>query len=250
MSEFPQTLKTWRKARRFSQLALASEADVSSRHVSFLETGRAQPSREMIRRLCEAMQLPLAAQNQLLMHAGFTARYPTHQWDDEDMAPIRAAIEHMLHGHCPYPALALDRLWTILRMNEPAKILFAQLSVGEGDSLLDLMLSERLPQQIENWPEVAHHAAQRLRVESSAQGGIARLDEVADILVRTPPPKESTLGPVVPTIYRSGSLRLALFATIAQFGTPEDLLLDDLKIELYFPADEATDEVLHAFSAT
>ena len=79
MSEFPQTLKTWRKARRFSQLALASEADVSSRHVSFLETGRAQPSREMIRRLSEAMQLPLAARNQLLMHAGFTARYPTHQ---------------------------------------------------------------------------------------------------------------------------------------------------------------------------
>ncbi|MGH1477304.1 MAG: hypothetical protein ACRBM6_01010 [Geminicoccales bacterium] len=165
------------------------------------------------------------------------------------MAPIRAAVEHMLRGHCPYPALALDRLWTILWMNEPAKILFAQLSVGEGDSLLDLMLSERLPQQIENWPEVAHHAAQRLRVESSAQGGIARLDEVADILVRTPPPKESALGPVVPTIYRSGSLRLALFATIAQFGTPEDLLLDDLKIELYFPADEATDEVLQAFSA-
>lgn len=246
MTAFPQTLKTWRKAKRFSQLALAVEADVSSRHISFLETGRARPSREMISRLGDAMQLPLAARNQMLTHAGFAARYPGRTWDAEEMAPIRAAVDHTLTSHAPYPALAIDRLWTIVRMNRPAALLFGQFDVGEGDSLLELMTSDSLPGVVENWPEVAHHVAQRLRTESAAQGGVDALDQAADRLGQVPQGEPQARLPIVPTILRTGDQRLSMFSTIAQFGTPEDLTLDELKIELYFPADEETKAVFQS----
>ncbi len=248
MSPFLQVFKAWRRARRLSQLELALKANVSARHISFLETGRARPSAEMIERLGDALELPLAARNQLLGHAGFAARYPARRLDAEEMAPIRAAIEHTLERHAPYPALAVDRLWTVIRMNAPAAALFAEVGAREGSSLLELMVSERLRPYIENWPDVARHAAQRLRTESAAQGGIALLDEAAEKLGRVAATNRDPLGPVVPTIWRRGTGTLSLFATLAQFGTPEDVTLDDLKIELYFPADEETKRALHALS--
>lgn len=249
MSTFPESLKSWRKARRCSQLDLAMEANVSSRHISFLETGRARPSAEMILRLGDALGLPLAARNQMLTQAGFAARYPARQWEAEDMAPIREAMEHTLAGHAPYPAVALDRLWTVVRMNGPAKMLFAPLKVEEGDSMLDLVTSDALPPLVENWPEVAHHSAQRLRTESAAQGGVEALDRAAANLSEAPLPDTAATGPVVPTIYRMGPMRLSMFTTIAQFGTPEDLTLDDMKIELFFPANGETAATLRALWA-
>ena len=249
MSTFPESLKSWRKARRCSQLDLAMEANVSSRHISFLETGRARPSPEMILRLGDALQLPLAARNQMLTQAGFAARYPARRWEAADMAPIREATDHTLAGHAPYPAIALDRLWTVVRMNGPARMMFASLAVEEGDSLLDLVTSDALPSHIENWPEVAHHSAQRLRTESAAQGGVEALDRAAAKLSEAPEPDSPATGPVVPTIYRMGAMRLSMFTTIAQFGTPEDLTLDDMKIELFFPADAETADILRALWA-
>jgi transcriptional regulator with XRE-family HTH domain len=244
MNDFSQSLKTWRKERRFSQLELAMEANISSRHLSFLETGRANPSPDMIMKLGDALQLPLAARNQMLTHAGFAARYPGRKWNAEEMTPIRAAIEYTLRAHAPYPAIALDRLWNILEMNKPAEALFGALQITKGGSILDLIVSEEVQAVIENWPEVAHHTVQRLRTESAAQGGVEELDRVANLLAETPVPEKQKTGPVVPTIFRLGDLRLSLFGTIAQFGTPEDLTLDDLKIELFFPADEATEQGL------
>lgn len=248
MNQFPETLKTWRKARRLSQLELAMEADVSSRHISFLETGRARPSRDMVARLGEALSLPLATRNQMLTHAGFAVRYPAREWDEEAMAPIRAALEHTLTQHAPYPALAVDRLWTVVRMNAAAEKLFGMLGIAAGGSLLDLITSDITPMVIENWPEVARHAAQRLRTESAAQGGVAALDEAAGRLGAVPGASEETSSPIIPTIYRAGDLRLSLFSTIAQFGTPVDLTLDDLKIELFFPADAETEKTLRALA--
>ena len=248
MSQFPETLKTWRKARRFSQLDLALEADVSSRHISFLETGRAQPSRDMVARLGDALHLPLATRNQMLTQAGFAVRYHGRDWDEEAMAPIRAALEHALTGHEPYPAFAVDRLWTVVRMNGPARSLFGMLGVAEGGSLLDMATSELLPAHIENWPEVAHHTAQRLRTESAAQGGVPELDRAANALASFPGSGDIQHTPVVPTIYKAGETRLSLFSTIAQFGTPVDLTLDELKIEMFFPADEESRQVLVALA--
>lgn len=249
MNAFSTSLRTWRQTRRLSQLDLALEAEVSARHISFLETGRAQPSRDMIGRLGDALALPLDAKNQLLNHAGFAARYPGRDWDDAAMAPIRAAVVYTLEQHSPYPAIAIDRLWNVVRLNGPARLLYQQLGVHEGDSLLDLMISDELPPLIENWPAVAHHSARRLRTESAAQGGVPELDAVADKLGQVDVPEAFETGPVLPTILNTGELRLSMFATIAQFGTPEDVTLDALKIELFFPADEATEQVLRAMAS-
>ena len=244
MSPFAQSLKTWRTARRFSQLALAMEADVSSRHISFLETGRARPSRDMITRLGDALQLPLAARNQMLTHAGFAVKYPGRRWNSDEMAPIRTAVDTMLAHHMPYPGLALDRLWSIRRLNPAAARLYGQFGLAEGDSLLDLMMSDHLPAMVENWPDVARHAAARLRTESLMQGGVPELDRVTEHLARVDSADDVSPGPVVPTILHLGEARLSMFATIAQFGTPEDLTLEDLKIELYFPMDQASEAFL------
>ena len=246
MNQFPEALKDWRARRRFSQLELAVQAEVSARHIAFLETGRARPSAAMIGRLADALQIPMHERNQLLTLAGFAARYPGRQWNDPEMAPVRGAVERTLTQHAPYPAIAVDRLWTVMLMNGPARMLFGEVGLVEGGSLLDLMVSDRLPPMIENWPDVAHHAAQRLRIESASLGGVAQLDRAVEKLAAVPGATTARTGPVVPTIYRSGTMRLSLFALIAQFGTPEDLLLEDMKIELFFPSDDQSDKALRA----
>ena len=246
MSSFSDSLRFWRQARRLSQLDLALEAGVSARHISFLETGRARPSAEMIGRIGEALSLPLDARNQMLTRAGFAPRFARRGWNDAEMAPIRHAVDRMLTAHAPYPGIAVDADWTVLRLNAPAASLFGALGLVEGGSFIDLMLSEVLPPIVENWPEVAHHAARRLRLESAARGGVPRFDTAADTLARIPAPRGIASAPVVPTVIRLGETRLSLFSTIAQFGTPEDLMLEDLRIELFFPMDEATETALTA----
>jgi transcriptional regulator with XRE-family HTH domain len=248
MSQFADTLRFWRQARRLSQLELALEAGVSARHISFLETGRARPSTEMIARLGSALSLPLDARNQLLTRAGFAAAYLSRDWNDAEMAPIRRAVDRLLASHAPFPGLAVDADWTVLRLNRPAAGLFGQLGLAEGGSFLDLMVSDALPSVIENWPEVAHQTATRLRLESAARGGVPRLDAAATHLAQVPPPRDGSAGPVVPVNLRLGDSRLSLFSTLAQFGTPEDLLLEDLRIELFFPMDDATETALRAFA--
>ncbi|MEL7093715.1 MAG: helix-turn-helix transcriptional regulator [Pseudomonadota bacterium] len=241
MTRFPAALKTWRSARRYSQLDLAGLADISARHLSFLETGRARPSRDMVLRLGRALALPMAAQNQMLGDAGFAPHFASRDWSDADMAPIRQAVQHMLGAHAPFPALAFDRLWTIQQMNPAAQALYGMLGVATGDSLLDLLMSPAVPQVIENWPEVAAHTAHRLRLESLAAGHIAAFDPVITHLEAASGPPPAARHPVIPTVLRLGDLRLSLFATLSQFGTPEDVTLEDIKIELYFPLDDATE---------
>ena len=164
------------------------------------------------------------------------------------MAPIRKAIDMTLAHHMPYPGLAVDRLWTIRRMNEAAARLYGQFGVGVGDSLIDLMMSDYLPPAIENWPDVARHAAERLRTESTAQGGVEELDRAAAHLTAVAGVSEAPTAPVIPTVLRLGDLRLSMFATISQFGTPADVTLSDLKIELYFPMDDASEGLLRSFA--
>ena len=250
-STFGGVLKDWRAQRRMSQLDLALAADVSARHISFLETGRAKPSRSMILRLSETLEMPRGARNTLLNAAGYAPAYRTRDLDSDDMAHVRAAVEWTLDRHDPFPAMALDRHWVLVRLNRSASMLFAGLGLNVGDSLLDAFTqSDAVRSAVVNWPEVARHATARLRTESAHLGGDEILDNAADKLATAigedGPVETNVLPAVIPARYQAGGLSLSLFSTIAQFGSAEDIALADLKIELMFPADEPTREILFA----
>ena len=248
MTDFPRQLRDWRQTRRLSQLDLALAANVSARHISFMETGRSRPSREMIGQLGRVMELPLASVNRLLLAAGYAPRYPRTALDDKAMAPVAAAVAWTLDRHAPYPGLALDRDWRVQRMNDPARALFAGIGLTEGDSLLELVTSPIMPQLIENWPTVAHASATRLRAESAAAGGHTLLDDAAEKLEQTPAPEVPPDGPAIPTVYRFGDVRLSLLGMISNFSSVNDETLDDLRLELFFPADETTEAFLKAMT--
>jgi len=249
MNYYPDLLKQWRNNRRLSQLDLATEANVSARHISFLETGRSQPSSDMIVHLAEVMDVPIDARNQMMNSAGFAPRYATTPLDDDAMGPILNAVIWTLERHAPYPGIALDRLWRIKKMNGPATKLFAPLQLGEGQSLLDLVTNPMMEQVIENWPQVAHYTMLRLRAESAGAGGVPELDATVEHLAYYAQGSSERLpGPSVPTIYKLGDQRLSLYGTIAQFSTVTDETLDDLKIELFFPADTKSAEMLKSLA--
>jgi transcriptional regulator with XRE-family HTH domain len=242
MQDFPTALRSWRHTRRLSQLDLASEADVSPRHLAFLETGRARPSRGMVLRLAEVLGLPRGEQNGFLTAAGFAPQFPALPLAAEEMAQVRQAMDWTIDRHAPYPAMILDRLWRIVALNEPARLIFGPAGFGEGASLLAALADPGMfSTLIENWVAVGHHTLLRLKAESARAGGIAELDRAVAALAAQPEiaayqPK-ATNRAVLPTIYRMGDRRLALFSTYAQFGAAEEVALSDMKIELMFPAD-------------
>lgn len=251
MTKFGTQLKEWRGARRLSQLQLAVEAEVSSRHISFLESGRAGPSREMVLHLSEILEVPHANRNDLLHAAGFAPQYVRSALSDTHMDAVNRAMEMLLAQHNPYPAVILDKLWRLVDLNNTAAQLFASAGLAKGDSLLDWTVDTAAARQvIVNWGEVGHHTLIRLRNESRAQGGVTVLDEAAARLASDPDIQafrpEPSLSPVLKTIYRAGALQLALFSTYATFGGAEDLAISDLKIELMFPATPEAEEILRA----
>ncbi len=249
MTPYPDLLKEWRKRRRLSQLDLATEADVSARHISFLETGRSRPSPDMILHLSEVMDIPVDARNQMMRAEGFVARFAATPLEDGAMAPIRDAVEWTLKRREPYPGMVLDRVWRIVRLNRPAQMLFAPLGIEAGQSLLTLLTAPVMAELVENWPEVAHHTMLRLRSESANAGGLPQLDAAAQALEPFAKARwDRALAPTVPAIYRFGDQRVSMFGTIAQFSTVTDVTLDDLKIELFFPSDETSAEFLRSIS--
>lgn len=249
MTPYTDLLKEWRKRRRMSQLDLAVEAGVSARHISFLETGRSRPSPEMIVHLSEVMEVPVDSRNQMMRAVGFAPRYAATPLDDAAMAPIRDAVEWTLQRHAPYPGMALDRLWRIVRLNGPAAMLFAPLGLAEGQSLLELITNPVMADVVENWPEVAHYTMLRLRAESAAAGGLPELEAAVKALAAyANAPKDAIAGPSIPTVYRFAGQRLSMFGTIAQFSTVADETLDDLKVELFFPADDESVAFLTALN--
>lgn len=251
MRDFSDEMRLWRKKRHLSQLDLALAADVSARHVSFLESRRAKPSKAMVLKLAEALAVPRVERNALLTSAGFAPHYPDLPPDDDSLAPLRAAMERTIARHDPFPAVIMDRLWRLVALNRTATTLFAPLSLGPGDSLLDAL--PKASAFIENWAEVGWHTMLRLRTESARAGGLSALDRAAEALSRDPtiagwtPP--GRLPAVLPTIYRAGDLRLSLFSTYAQFGTAEEVTLAEMKIEMMFPADAESEAVLCRFGA-
>ena len=248
-TQFGGLLREWRETRRVSQLDLGLSANVSARHISFLETGRARPSRQMVLNLGEVLDVPRGSRNAMLHAAGFAPSYRTREPGEADMAPINAALEWMLERHMPYPAMVLDRRWTIVRANAMAAMMLERLGLALDANLIEALIDEAaLPAIIENWQQVARHLLQRLRAESAHLGGDAWLDRMAarlaDHLGGETPEASPGSQAVVPTRYRMGETTLSFFSTISQFSTAEDIALADWKIEQLFPADEATREVL------
>ena len=246
--QFGSLLRNWRKSRRMSQLDLALGAEVSARHLSFLETGRATPSRGMVLHLCETLQIPRAARNQMLKVAGFAEFYPDSGLNAADLAHVRQAIDWTLTRHDPFPAIAFDRHWRIIALNRAAMWLLGAVDVQQGDSLLQALVhSEKLRSAVDNWDEAVRHLVARLRTESAGWGGDAVLDAAADELTQTlGPTVPAALSAVIPTRYRLGDTVLSLFSTIAQFGSAEDIMLTELRIELMFPSDPDTQAILMA----
>jgi transcriptional regulator with XRE-family HTH domain len=251
---FAAMLRRARAARRMSQLDLALECELSARHLSFLETGRAQPSREMVFRLADGLLLPLATRNALLQAAGFAPAFPASALDSAALEPFRAVLGEMIARHSPLPALLCDRHWTIRDANASAMALLGPLGDGSGELNVPRLLanSPAAGALIVNYAEVLDEMAARIRLEALEAGGdpvLARLLADLDAARRAHPlPAALPRRPVVPIIVASPLGALSFLSTIAHFGTSEDVTVRDLRLELLFPADDATREAMTAFA--
>jgi transcriptional regulator with XRE-family HTH domain len=241
MADFGPALKEWRTTRRMSQMDLALSAGVSARHLSFLETGRARPSRGMVLRLCDELSVPNAGRNQLLTAAGMAPAYASRAPDAEDLKPLKEAVAWMLDNHAPYPAMALNRHWQLEAMNGPAAMMLSASGLQLGDSLIEALVSnEALRGALDNLEEVERHTLARLRTELTHFGRDPVIERAVEALQARVSRDDAVLPAVIPARYRLGDQVLSFFSTIAQFGTTGDLAMSELKVELMFPADDAT----------
>jgi transcriptional regulator with XRE-family HTH domain len=250
-------IRNWRQRRRLSQQGLAHEAEVSTRHLSFVETGRAEPSREMVLRLAERLDIPLRERNTLLVAAGYAPMYRERPLDDPELASARAAVDLVLKGHEPYPALALDRHYNVVAANR-AVPMFLQ---GLPDDLLQapmnvlrLSLHPRgVAPRIENLVQWRNHLFERLRQQIAATADATLVELLAE-LKSYPVPDGATadpvhgeyLGVVMPFRMRTPYGVLSFISTVTIFGSAHDVTLQELMIESFFPADGFTADILRA----
>lgn len=252
---FAALLRRYRMARRMSQLDLALDCDVSARHLSFLETGRARPSREMVLQLADGLVLPLSSQNALLQAAGFAPVFPASPLDSEALGPFRAVLQDMMDRHAPYPAILCDRHWDLRDANTTATTLLAPLQAEAGETNLVRMLTETRTAQamIANLAEVIHEMRGRIALEALEAGNDPVLRTLLDALdaasQRHPLPGSLQRRPLVPLIVNLPDGQLSFLSTIVHFGTSEDVTVRDLRLELLFPADDPTRTVLHAMAS-
>lgn len=252
---FGALLREWRQRRRVSQLDLAISADVSARHVSFLETGRSRPSREMVLRLAERLDVPLRDRNPLLLAAGFAPSYPRRALDDPALTAVRAAVDAILAGYEPYPALVVDRGWNLVAANVGVAPLIAAAAAHLREppmNVLRLSLHpDGLAPHIANLAQWRGHVLGRLGREAAAAGddGLAELlRELTDYPGGTEP-----AGPdhvvAVPLRIRLGGRELAFLSTVTTFGTALDITAAELSIEAFLPADPDTAAALRGSPA-
>jgi transcriptional regulator with XRE-family HTH domain len=242
-------LRDWRQHRRLSQLDLALEADVSARHISFLETGRSLPSRTMLLRLAEFLDVPLRERNTLLLAAGYAPAYPVTALEDPAMGAAREAIDRVLSGHEPYPALAVDRHWNLVAANQAVYRLLADVDPALLDppvNVLRLSLhTGGLASRIVNLGQWRAHVLARLQRQYEVTADVA-LAALRDELAAYPGDAEAPHAPpdgaelVIPFRLRSDDGELVFFTTTMLFGAVNDVTLSELAIELFFPADGET----------
>lgn len=254
-------LREWRQRRRRSQLDLAVEAEVSTRHLSFVETGRSNPSRELLLHLAEHLDVPLRERNTLLLAAGYAPVYKETPLDDPVMEPVREAIDRILASHDPYPAVVVDQRWNVMSANAAAFSVFVE---GVDPALLEPPMNairlglhpNGLAPRTENLAEFSDHLLMRLRRQIAASADTA-LQELYDEVRTYPGVVEGAVDPAdlanllfVPLRMRQpdGSI-LSFFSTLATFGTALDVTLSELTIEAFFPADPETAAALQAIAA-
>jgi transcriptional regulator with XRE-family HTH domain len=250
-------LREWRGKRHMSQLDLASEAEISTRHLSFLETGRAQASREMLLHLCEQLDVPLRERNVILVAAGYAPVFEERPLASPEMAAARRAVERVLKGHEPFPALAVDRHWELVSANAAVSPLLA----GADPALLKppvnvLRLSLHpagLAPRIANLTEWRAHLLMRLRTQIEQTADAVLIDLLAELTKfpatnmlkpLMPPPRDETAGVFVPFQLVTDAGKLSFISTTTVFGTPIDVTLSELALECFFAADDATAQAL------
>ena len=246
-------LREWRTRRRMSQMDLALEAEISTRHLSFLETGRAQPSREMVLHLADQLEVPLRERNVILVAAGFAPVFPERALDDPGLAAARRAVDVILTAHEPYPALAVDLRWNLVAANAAIEPMLAGVDpalLSGSVNVIRLSLHPKgLAPRIANLGEWHAHIVERLRrqVELTADPGLADLLEEIRGYPKPPAPDrrpEDYGGVAIPFQLMAGDTLLSFFGTTTVFGTPVDITLSELTLETFFPADAATAEAL------
>lgn len=247
-------IRAWRQRRHLSQLELASEIGVSTRHVSFVETGRARPSRRMVLRLAEHLDVPLRDRNQLLLAAGFAPVYPESSLHSPQMLAVREALRQVLTAHEPFPAVVVDRWWHLVEANRPLLTLAgaaAEHLLAPPVNVLRLSLHpDGLAPQIANLGEWRGHLLARLRRQVALTGDDVLTDLLAELETYPcdqPVDESHEQGQVAIRLrLRTPDGELALISTVATFGTPLDVTVAELVIEAFYPADEATGAWLRA----
>ncbi|MEL7070634.1 MAG: helix-turn-helix transcriptional regulator [Cyanobacteria bacterium J06581_3] len=254
---FGLLLKHWRSQRNFSQLDLSMASDVSQRHISFIESGRSHPSRDMVLRLATVLDIPLRQQNKMLTAAGFAPIYSEFDLSAPEVAPIRRALEFTLRQQEPYPALVMDRYWNQMMVNKGAENLLgwllAEQAVPEdvGPNLIKLMLHPQgIKPFVSNWDAIATHLIHRVHRETLAEGQDQQSQQLFDELLTYPgvqalwrsPVKDNWQLPLLSTTFVKGERQLSFFTTLTTLGTPQDITLQELRLECLFPADESTEQ--------
>jgi transcriptional regulator with XRE-family HTH domain len=256
-------VRHWRRVRAMSQLDLAAAASTTPRYMSFVETGRSQPSREMVLRVAAALDVPLRDRNGLLLAAGFAPIYPEYDLDDPVLDRVMAAVDRVLEQHAPYPAVVMNRRWDVVRVNAGAARLFAGIcapdAVPDPANILRLMLEPGpVRAAVENWNDVAPSLLERARRE--AVGGVFdqvtadlvhQLRSGADAAVFAAAPR--SIAPLVPVIDMElsyGESTLRWFSIVSTVGTPVDITAQELRLEAFFPSDDDTAARWREISAT
>ncbi|RZT15162.1 DNA-binding XRE family transcriptional regulator [Kribbella sp. VKM Ac-2569] len=250
-----ELLRGWRERRRLSQLELANRVEVSTRHVSFVETGRSKPSREMVMRLAEHLDVPLRDRNQLLLAGGFAPIYSEASLHSPSMLAIRTTLRRLLKAHEPYPALVVDRWWNIVEANAGIAIFTTdvdeKLLQAPINALRLTLHPDGLARRIANIAEVRSAALASLQrqVAGTADPELQDLyDELRTYAVNDMPAPPGPAEVVVPFNLTHDGRELSLLTTIATFGTPLDVTVSELMIESFYPADDATAKYLRALS--
>jgi len=231
-------LQTWRKKRRYSQLELALEAGLSSKHLSFIETGRSTPSRNMILKLDQFLTLPRCELNRVLHSAGYSPKYTELMESHRDMQPVFSALDRIITNQLPYPAFVLDKHWNVVRSNNSMNNLLDILGMTKHNNVIDALTDVEFDKsQIENYEEVISQLLSRVKSEITASANDEKLNELERSLTIALPLGEllESTSPVLTTVFNINGEKISLFSTIAELGSVQDVSIGKFKIELMFP---------------